>query len=61
MVGNKGEAEEAHAAKDVDGDAQVLRLDDGEAHADDDGGQEGAEAVEQDILAELDGAAASLC
>lgn len=56
-VGDVGEAEEGDAAEDVDGDAEVLGLDAGVAHADDDGGEEGAEAVEEDVLAELDEAA----
>ena len=56
-VRDKGDGEETQTAKDVHGYAEVLGLDDGVAHADDDGGQKSAEAVQQDVLAELDGGA----
>lgn len=56
-VRSEGEGEEAAAADNVDGDSQVLGLKRRVAHRLDDRGKEGGEAVEENVLAELNEAA----
>lgn len=59
-VRDVGENHKAETTENINGDREVLGLERRMSHLLENGWQEGAEAIQKDVLAELNGAAATI-